>query len=661
MGESLFSTLDQHVARWMPAYTIEVEPDGTVRAKNTTDPTVFVPRTLTLPGPGSTGDPGVQWPKVRSSTARCASRVVIRGGPNTAAAWLSLVDGTLAQAWSAPDQAAWTISDFATPQNWKDAGTIVSISGNTATVQSSSATANWAANYWSATESYIYLLDSLATGISTFDFRAITANTALAAGGTATITWDASQPLDNPDYTNYRVVGTAGSVNNVGRLFTPRDPKSGAVGLDTWIGSHLVVRSPLPLTVANNGSSIQIYYTAAFVVGAQGGLSDLTVPLGVQVMPTTGQFMLIQPDVTVFGNAQTLASGYPTTTSAGLPADVQVLCLYSLGALEGIYPPDDGSGNPTYAGTFFTAMGQSVTKYIDVPAFVNQWDQSAMDQLAQQHLLAIQDVVYDGTGEFYGEPAWDTLTFNYSLNYAIAGTTSPFSAMNAPVRAVTVEWPQGAGYMHKVTFEFSNQRRPFSGDDMYLHPAFSGSSILSGLQGTATNMNVVAAAMAPEQRAAMQQGRQVQAMTSAGSSALNLANWQKPEGQRPWEQGLAEGQSSGMPHTAEQFFAGMGIGADPMQASQQVQAGLGAPQPQHMDPFGGISDWRGRNRFAPPAGTEERRAQHEQAREDRRGREQERQFAEEQEPFGGPAGSKPITRVALEGGTAAGPPAQAGE
>jgi hypothetical protein len=69
------------------------------------------------------------------------------------------------------------------------------------------------------------------------------------------------------------------------------------------------------------------------------------------------------------------------------------------------------------------------------------------------------------------------------LNYAIAGTTSPWSAINAPVRSVTIAWPGGSGSRHRVSFGFTTQRRPFSGDDLYLHPSFTGASIIGQMQG----------------------------------------------------------------------------------------------------------------------------------------------------------------------------------
>jgi hypothetical protein len=477
-GESIFSQFDQHTARWMPKFVVEVTPTGIVRWKDTTDAAVFVPRTITLPGPGGAGDPGAMWPRVRASTARCATRLKLRGGPQVGVALLSEADGTLAPAWSSPDQSAWRLYDYTQPKDSKDSGTISSLTANTATVSSSDNTLTWASNSWPAKLGVVYLTNSVATGLALTEHRQLTANTALTAGGTSILTWDASQPLDSTGYNTYRIVANAGGKADVGRLFNVREPSTGNIGLATYIGAHLVVRSPIPLPWANNSRSVEIYYATAIV---RGGSVPVETPLGVEALPGTGQFRLVEPDVLPNGDPSYLSStGWPPDVAHGLPIDVQVLALYARGLQESVVPADV-MGAPQYEGTAYTAMGLEVTKTIDVPAYVNQWDTVAMTALAQQHLDSLKDVVYELTAEMWAEPTFDIFTFNYALNYAIAGTTSPWSAINAPVRAVSLRWPQGEGAKHVITWEASTQRRPFAGDDLYLHPSFTGNGILSNL------------------------------------------------------------------------------------------------------------------------------------------------------------------------------------
>jgi hypothetical protein len=479
-GEAIFCTLDQHLSRWMPSFVSEIQPDGILRFKNLNSTTVFVPRTLTLPSSTGVGTTGVRWPSVRASSARAATRLILRGGSQTAAALLSTVDGTLKEAWSSGDQSAWTLKVFTQPGDAKNVGAITSVTANTATIDPTDNALTWASNFWPGREGIIYLINTVTSGFAMTEMRIITANTALTAGGTSVITWDASQPLDNSGYNNYRIVASAGGLNEVGRLYNVREPHTGAVGLSTYIGAHLVVKSPIPIKWANNTKSVEIYYATGIVVG---GSLAIETPLGVEVLPGSGQFRFIQPVVLPNGATSTLNTGYPTTVAGGLPIDVQILALYSRGINESIVPADSAGPVANYQGTAYTVQGMQITRLIDVPAYTNQWDAAAMAALGQQHLDAIKDTVYEGTGEILGEPTWDIFDFNYAFNYAIAGTTSPWSAINAPVRRVTLLFPQGEGVMHKTQFQFSTTRRPFSGDDLYLHPSFTGGSVMNNFGG----------------------------------------------------------------------------------------------------------------------------------------------------------------------------------
>lgn len=479
-GESVLNILEQHLSRWMPKFVPELPPTGILRFKDTTDAAVFVPMTLTLPSDTGTGDPGVEWPSVRSSTRACATRIVLRGVDIAAVQLLSTADGTLVKAWSGGDETAWRLTDFEAPGDAKDDGAVISLTSTSALIKSTDVLKTAALNFWSGREAVVYLTNPVATGIGVTEYRRVTSNTAETAGANFTVTWDSSQPLDASGYTKFRMVGTGGSKLDVGRLFSAREPVTGHTGLNTYVGSHLVVRSSVPIKWANNTKSVDVYYSTALVVA---GTVSTETPLGVEPLPSTGQFRLVQSDCTVAGSKADLeTNGYPTTTAKGKPTDVQILAIYSRGANQVAVPPDV-SGVPQYEGTGFTVEGLQVTRTIDVPSYADQWDATAMSDLAQQHLDTIKDTIYEGTGSLLVEPTFDVLEFNYAINYAIDGTTSPWSAINAPVRSVTISWPQASGSIHKVSFSFSNQRRPFSGDDLYLHPSFTGQSTLGQLQG----------------------------------------------------------------------------------------------------------------------------------------------------------------------------------
>ena len=492
-GEQVLAQTGSLVERWMSNFVQELTPDGTLRYKDTTDLTVFVPVTLTLPGIGGPGDSGVNWPSVRSSTARCATRVVMRGGADIAVAQLATSDGTLVQAATTGQINTWTLYDFTQPKDAVDTGTLSAVTSTSASVTSANHLTTWALNFWSSREALIYMEDPAAVGIDIFETRTVTSCTAMTAGGTASVTWDASQPLDNNTYTSYRLMGTAGGLADVWRLYDVCEPATGKTGLDTWIGSHIELRSPLPITYANNTKTIAVFYTSGSVVG---GTVPVETPLGVEPVISEGAFRFVQPTVTVNGQPSKLNLGSPTKVADGLPVDVRVLVLYSRGALSAIDPADTLPvvgppaipAMPVYSGTAYTADGLEVTKYFDFPTWNSSTNTASMALLAAQELACLQDTAWEGEGVIYGTDALpsDFFLFNYSLNYAIDGASSPFTAMNAPIRGITLRFgtgPGGPGSFHIVSYRFSNVRRAFSGADLYTHPAFTYQGPISQMQG----------------------------------------------------------------------------------------------------------------------------------------------------------------------------------
>jgi hypothetical protein len=472
----VLSALEQFATRWHPKYVLELRPDGVLVAKDTTDTAVFVPATVTLGSNSGVGTPGAHWPSVRSSTSRCYTRVLVRGGPEVEAMLLSTADGTLVRGWTGGQESAWTLYDFTQPKGFVSTGAITGITGNTATIDPTDALAAWAINYWSNAEADVYMTDSTAAGISQSQQRHVTANSAVSAGGTGTVTWDASWPVDSTTYDTYRLVGRATGNVDVGRLYLVREPSTGDTGLSTYIGAHLVKRSAKAVRWANNEKTLELYYTTGAV---EGGSVPVTEPADVEPVPSLGGFRFVQPTPTYFGNPTTLNTGWPADVAHGLPIDVQVLALYSRGALS-VAVPADIAGVPQYEGTAFTADGVEETFPLEVPTWIWKNDLAAMTTLGQEHLDSFKDVVYEGSQTYSVLPAWDFLSFGTSLNIAISGLTSPWSAMNAPIRSVRLEWcGPGTGSPHRVTVSFSTRRKAFTADELYIPAAFATGSPLS--------------------------------------------------------------------------------------------------------------------------------------------------------------------------------------
>jgi hypothetical protein len=515
-GEALFNTLEQMLARWMPTWTLEIQPDGVIRAKDTTDTTTFVPRTVTV------GSDPATWPTVRRSTHNCATRLVLRGGPEVEAAMLSQVDGTLAEVFTGTDKTSWNLTYFTSPKGATDYGTVTATTSTSATLRSHDATLTWATNFWANNNGHLTLINPVASGISESEARLVTANVALTAGSTASASWDPSWPISASGYTLYRLAGSAGGLVDTWRTYQPREPNTGAVGLSTYIGAHLVSYSPKEVRWGNNTRTLGTHVPVMTVVSGTG----LALPIGVEPVPSAGMFRATQPTVTVYGKASFLNTGSPTTTADGKPADVQVLALYSRGALSVTVPPDV-SGVPQYEGTAYTEDGLEVTKYLDYPDWMWAADTGSMTTLAQQHLDAMKDAEVDIALDWYmganlTMPAWDFLAFGYSLNVDIDGATSPWSALNAPVRSIRLRWASGAeGKTHALTIAGSTRRKPFSGDSLYLHPQYRSATPLGSLQGEGFTPGV--GAMLGMQVAGMLGGVTGMGATPGSMAPANLA------------------------------------------------------------------------------------------------------------------------------------------
>jgi hypothetical protein len=583
-GEAIFNQLDQHLQQWSPKFLGEVTPLGLIRFRNTTDLTVFVPRTITLPGPSGPADPALP-PRVRRSTQNCATRLVQRGGPEVESAQLSEVDGTLARVFTPADEADWTLYEFTKPNGCSDHGTVVSNTSSSATLRSSDPGVFWTTNFWPSRLGTLTLIDSLATGISQVETRIVTSNDALSPGLTSTLSWDATWPVTGATFDTYRIIGAAGGLNDCWRTYAPREPATGKTALDTWIGSHLVVRSAKEIKVGNASKSFGEYYTTAQVVGPLGQ----SMPLGLQPVPSRGIFRFYQPVVTVYGATSLLNTRSPATVAEGLPADVQVWAIYSRGPLS-VTVPADVAGVPQYEGTAATVDGLRVTKYLDYPNWLWKNDTAGFGQLAREYLDTMRDAEVDVDLDWIDTdgtlPGWDYLSFTWALNVAINGAASPWSAVNAPVRSVRVawDWTGEKGVKHLLSFHASTRRRPFSGADLYVHPQFAtGSPLANETRGAAGNLDAYEAFVASGM------ARQAAGGTSVGDFGRFAAGDMGSMGQDASRFG--PGNMAGLgPQAAESPFgasdvlmAGMDMGAGVQDRDSQIAQ-------EHHEAVGGRRD-----------------------------------------------------------------------
>lgn len=463
-GDNLWGQVEALIRKWYPKYAVWIKPDGTIRC---VDMFSLSAQTLTVPGDG-TADP-VSPPQFTRSTQGCYTKVVIKGR-DIQKAELSLLDDSLVRGWTSGEESSWTFGDFIEPKDARDEGAITSLTSTSATCDPTDATATAAANYWTSTgrAGWIQLYWDGGDGIDIFETREITASTALSAGGTYDISWDSSQPLSHTNYTAYRIVGRSGSLIDVGRLYLVKESHTGVTGLNTFVGANLTKRFPRPVPWANNGKSFDIDQAAGLIQWSLSGSAPfIEWPVEVEVVPSLGGVRFKEPVFRASASPPlTESSTFPTTYAEGLPVDVRVAVAYNRGGLTATKP------SSSYEGTAYTTLGLERVKTFRFDQWTYLGDQASMEALAQEYLDVLKDEVIEGSIVYHGYPSFDPFAFGYALNIAIQGATGPLDGIDLPVRAVSMRWPQDAATPIEVSFAFSNKRRPFEGDDLYIHPAF---------------------------------------------------------------------------------------------------------------------------------------------------------------------------------------------
>lgn len=479
-GHGILNHIQQEMSIWCPRYAMRLQADGTLRFRDLFNLTRYV---ATMPTEYVAGD-DIEG-AISESTENCftAWKYI---GVNIQPAMLSVRDGTLKQNWTGPGagsaQNTWKYSQFTQSNDRAMMGSVVSLTSTSATVDPDSPTATYGSNTLSALQAQIYLVNTTATGILLQEFRYITSNTALSAGGTFTVTWDASVPLDATGYDKFHILAMAGGLNDVWRSYLVREPGPNLTGLSTYIGSHMVPRFRRPIAFANNGKIESLTTAAGKVLWSSSGNPPYNeYPLAVEIDNAIGGVRFNEPVVkaTATGGIPFLTTtGSPTTNAEGLPYDVQVIVPYNRGGLEARVP---STGNQ---GTAYTQHGITRTMEVHIDSWDWIGDRADIIKLATEHLLTTQDVIYTGSVGWYGLPsafsAWD-LGMALDVVYPGPSATELKRYDNLPVRDITISW-ENPGIDFHVTCQVSNFRRPFQGDSLYLHPAFGGASPLD-MQG----------------------------------------------------------------------------------------------------------------------------------------------------------------------------------
>jgi hypothetical protein len=467
-GEHLWLAMESVTRRHARNIRLIILPSGLVRV---VDVTAGAAHTLTL------GTDPVDPPLMSRNWTNCATRTIVRGRGLIEPAYVSVLKSTLTAAWSGAQQAAWTYADFTNAGGAKSDGTVTTVNSATqVTVQSASGTETWATNKWSGLQAWIYLTKGSGSGLTYTESRPITANSALTAGGTATITvaYDLVNSASTA-YDSYAIIGTNIPLSSTGRadvwrLYNITDPG----GL---IANHLVTQFPVQVPFIDYyGQSAQLVTSpSGQIVGP-----NAAGPAFFQVLPTTGQILFYHPVVEQTSSvAQMNAGGANVVT----PTDIYLLLAYSRGALQAVYPPDI-AGVPQYSGTAYSIAGLAKTQYVDVPSWGYAGNVSVLNQLAQMIQQSTRDTLIEGSVRYKGYYATvQDPSGGHLLSFAGHGYTTGDESLAIPVRGVSYRYLTTGGGLNYITeMRCSTRRDPRTGESQYMHLSALGSGAMFGAQ-----------------------------------------------------------------------------------------------------------------------------------------------------------------------------------
>ena len=451
------------------------------------DTTAFADEVLTL------GVDPISPPDLGRDTSTSAPRVVVRGSGLIQGVELSLARGDLFEAFPDPStgaanptgdptvnaaaKLAWSESSYTQPNGATDHGTVTSVGSTTVTVRSSDGTRVWATNFWSTNKGWVTVKNSLASDLTAFESRRVISCTAMSGGSTAVLTVDT--PFQGSTFDSYSLVGTATAGALCWRPY-------GIANAD--IAEALVQYAPTPVPYWSGNSG---QYVSTPIATVYDGLVGIAAPFTIDRV--NHQLLFNQPVVNFFGTHDNLARGGASTD--GIPTDIVFFALYKAADLEAAWPPDGYGGAPSYDGTSFTVDGIQRTWVYDVgDGFSNIGDFSKLQALAKNLWQTVSDSVVSGT-VLYHDKWVPGLTLGIRLSILpdpTDGEPSGLETLKAPVRAVTLEWPQGGGDIYRTHLHLDNRRKMATGADYYTHGAharapqsfgFGGGLLVGGLAG----------------------------------------------------------------------------------------------------------------------------------------------------------------------------------
>jgi hypothetical protein len=273
---------------------------------------------------------------------------------------------------------------------------------------------------------------SSGTLVTSYASRLVVANTAMAAGGTATLTLDRALP--NLLFDKFTLTGTTKDASAVWCVYA----------LPAWAGPKVAKQTTWPF---------------AFHAASGLGVTMTSSPTGDLLYSSSGgpPFQEYATPITVDPASGTVRFAYPTFLTVGgqPPTDVRaVVPIYT--GVNVAYAPSSS----TYSGTSYTVEGVQKTLVLTVPAWRDPSNQANMNAFAADVLDSVKDTVIEGTVTYLGLYT-AALSMGVALNIAGNGYVTGWEAGTIPAIPVVecqIEWPLQSDLNHITTMKCSSRR-----------------------------------------------------------------------------------------------------------------------------------------------------------------------------------------------------------
>jgi hypothetical protein len=499
-GERMMQNIESVIQTCHPNHSVFILGDnigsnviGTIRVL---DQRLFTNNTITLNSTTTEPDGtiGMRWlmPQLNRDMADCYSQLIVRGGLQTGAVTLGVKQwpgSSLTYTWAPsgagaipsggllPDfagwggyttnaaaEAAWSPAMFATLslQTGQDQGSCTCPSTTTVTITSQNTSEAFAANALDQTNTGLHatitVVNDSIPGLQQMFSARVISNTAMIAGGTATLTLDQAMPATT--YNSYRLTALSSAGNVVGRRYKVMNPT---------IAAAMQQYFPYPFAFRNSDGTAATLTSAPVCTvywSASGSPPYNQATIGVQIDPVAGTITTVSPTSLVFGG------GIVTP-----PSDVQVFVPVATGLLNTTYPL---SG---YGGTLYTVEGIQRTKTITVREWVDYSLNTNMALYASELFTSLCDVVLEGTMSYLGLPV-TYLTPGQAVSIAGNGFTTGYETIantggnnGIAVASVDVQFQPGPfGTSYISTLHLSNRKQRYTGD-VFVRPPIIGQQI----------------------------------------------------------------------------------------------------------------------------------------------------------------------------------------